>query len=256
MEEIVLIKDDLELNEAFELILSKENYSDIITDIAELIYNKQLEKTKIEELLREHDIERLEDIKEEILDLLIAYINIVLNDHKISEKEATNLKILKRFFKIKEGDFYKYRYKEVEEILQRQLEIIYRNDNKIDTVEAIFKVGLQEIFDLSYDQFLDFNKNEVKDALDRGANLRELDTVYKLPFTTENFSDIAKRSIQKDVMNLVRKRDSGKCVECGSYEKIEFNHIVPLSNGGTNTYRNVQLLCEECNRKKNNQVGE
>ena len=255
MEEIILVKDDLELHEAFELILSNENYSEYINDIVELIYKKQLDKTTIEKVLFEHHIGKIEHIQVEILDLLIAYINIILNDHKISEKEANNLKILKRFFKIKEGDFFKYRYREVEEILQRQFEQIYRNDNKIDTDEAIFKVGLQEIFDLSYDQFLDFNKKEVTDALTRGADLVELDTVYKLPYTPKSFLNIADRLIPQDVMDLVWQRDSGKCVECGSNEKIEFNHIVPFSKGGSNTYRNVQLLCKKCNRKKSNKIG-
>ncbi|MGH9199405.1 MAG: HNH endonuclease [Acidimicrobiia bacterium] len=30
----------------------------------------------------------------------------------------------------------------------------------------------------------------------------------------------------------------------------EFDHIIPLATGGSNTERNVQLLCESCNRQK------
>jgi 5-methylcytosine-specific restriction endonuclease McrA len=36
----------------------------------------------------------------------------------------------------------------------------------------------------------------------------------------------------------------------GSQENLEFDHIIPLSQGGANTERNLQLLCEPCNRAK------
>ena len=53
----------------------------------------------------------------------------------------------------------------------------------------------------------------------------------------------------------VWNRDGGKCVLCGSNENIEFDHIVPFSKGGANTYRNIQILCESCNRKKSDNIG-
>jgi hypothetical protein len=58
--------------------------------------------------------------------------------------------------------------------------------------------------------------------------------------------------IPEDVKFEVWRRDGGKCVICGSNEKLEFDHIIPFSKGGSNTARNIQLLCESCNRKKSN----
>jgi len=56
--------------------------------------------------------------------------------------------------------------------------------------------------------------------------------------------------IPDDVKIFVWQRDGGRCVKCGSREKLEFDHIIPLARGGSNTARNIQLLCEKCNRQK------
>lgn len=61
--------------------------------------------------------------------------------------------------------------------------------------------------------------------------------------------------IPQDVMDMVWNRDGGKCVFCGKSENLEFDHIIPFSKGGANTYRNLQLLCENCNRVKSNNIG-
>lgn len=60
----------------------------------------------------------------------------------------------------------------------------------------------------------------------------------------------ARQSISKAVQREVWQRDRGQCVECGSKENLEFDHIIPVSKGGASTTRNIQLLCEPCNRGK------
>lgn len=63
-------------------------------------------------------------------------------------------------------------------------------------------------------------------------------------------SDDSRASISEDVKAVVWRRDGGKCIKCGSQEKLEFDHIIPHSKGGSDTARNLQLLCEKCNRSK------
>jgi hypothetical protein len=65
----------------------------------------------------------------------------------------------------------------------------------------------------------------------------------------------ADRYIPKEVQKNVWLRDQGKCVQCGSKERLEYDHIIPASKGGSNTERNIQLLCEACNRKKSATIG-
>ena len=70
-----------------------------------------------------------------------------------------------------------------------------------------------------------------------------------------NKKETRSRRISQKVKDEVWNRDGGKCVECDSKENLEFDHIIPHSKGGANTYRNIQLLCEPCNRSKSAKIG-
>lgn len=79
---------------------------------------------------------------------------------------------------------------------------------------------------------------------------------HALQAMAEQFDAKPKRdTIPSDVKVQVWQRDGGKCVECGSNRNIEFDHIIPLSLGGANTFRNLQILCEDCNRRKGASLG-
>jgi hypothetical protein len=63
------------------------------------------------------------------------------------------------------------------------------------------------------------------------------------------------RQISVEVRREVWRRDQGRCTTCGSQDRLEFDHIIPVAIGGSNTVRNVQLLCECCNREKGATLG-
>jgi 5-methylcytosine-specific restriction endonuclease McrA len=75
---------------------------------------------------------------------------------------------------------------------------------------------------------------------------REIELFHKL----ERKMPSNRESIPDDVRIYVWRRDGGLCVRCGSNQNLEYDHIIPLARGGSNTERNLQLLCESCNRKK------
>jgi len=60
--------------------------------------------------------------------------------------------------------------------------------------------------------------------------------------------------ILSSVKREVWRRDNGICSKCGSRENLEYDHIIPVSKGGSNTARNIELLCQDCNRKKSNKI--
>jgi hypothetical protein len=62
------------------------------------------------------------------------------------------------------------------------------------------------------------------------------------------------RHISTAVMQAVWVRDEGRCVLCGSYEELQFDHIIPYSLGGANTEENIRLLCRTCNQQRGNRM--
>lgn len=60
--------------------------------------------------------------------------------------------------------------------------------------------------------------------------------------------------IPEEVKIAVWRRDNGVCSHCGSRINLEYDHMIPISKGGSNTVRNIELLCEKCNRKKSNKI--
>lgn len=60
--------------------------------------------------------------------------------------------------------------------------------------------------------------------------------------------------IPESVRHEVWRRDQGRCVDCGAREKLEFDHIIPWNEGGSNTARNLELRCENCNGSKGDRI--
>ncbi|MFH1257082.1 MAG: HNH endonuclease [Candidatus Diapherotrites archaeon] len=86
-------------------------------------------------------------------------------------------------------------------------------------------------------------------------NLNDKPPVEEIPKVTPNL-DIQTNSRQEISVRkrfLVFKRDQFTCVMCrrsGIGIKLEVDHKLPVSKGGTNSMDNLQTLCFECNRGK------
>jgi 5-methylcytosine-specific restriction endonuclease McrA len=63
-------------------------------------------------------------------------------------------------------------------------------------------------------------------------------------------ADARSRRIRKDTVAKVMRRAGGACEQCGSDSDLEIEHLVPVSQGGSNAASNLKLLCGNCIRSK------
>ena len=134
-------------------------------------------------------------------------------------------------------------YMKGKEKREHVLNVLY-NDLVLFSEEILYKY---EIFKKEY-------LPKIKVDLELIARVEEAKK-FQLLQNMEEEDKQASRHIPQKIKDIVWNRDGGKCVECGSNQKIEFDHIIPFSKGGANTARNLQLLCESCNRSKSDKIG-
>ncbi len=88
--------------------------------------------------------------------------------------------------------------------------------------------------------------------------------------TTEDYLSIGpesrlyepvRRWLWRRVRRYVKRRDGGRCTECGIEVKgrrvpYEIHHIVPRSRGGTEHPANLRTLCSKCHMKYTKELRE
>jgi hypothetical protein len=112
-------------------------------------------------------------------------------------------------------------------------------------------VQVSHVRGLSLDEILLHVKHKV---LSRERAFRKMQQEVDAFENFERLSSVPREPVAAAVRMFVWQRDGGKCVRCGSQERLEFDHIIPVVKGGSSTERNIQLLCETCNRSKGIEV--
>lgn len=158
---------------------SKQGIAHYLQDIVDLLVTEGTVVQDIDKVLGKYAIQDFDAIKIESIDLLLDYANHILEDSAICAQEAQDYEVLKRVFRIREGEFLQHRSFQVNEILKKEFIRIY-SDNFVDLKEELQKVNLQALFNLSYDQFEEIKQDEVIKALLHGANPVNL-SIAKIP---------------------------------------------------------------------------
>ncbi|MBI5963572.1 MAG: HNH endonuclease [Chloroflexi bacterium] len=126
----------------------------------------------------------------------------------------------------------------------------YEGQKYIGGYEWVFKGCIYEVKGFYSDDEI---KLLILEDFDRERKCFEKLNV-KFNQTVNSGATYERSRIPENIRIEVWRRDGGKCARCGSREKLEYDHIVPISKGGSNTARNIELLCEKCNRSKSNNV--
>ncbi len=141
------------IQETAQELITRKEYPEVIKTALQLIMDGQMSSLALDKVLAEKGIRRITDIKEKTLDVLLDYADIILEDDVLTPDELRNLKMLKLFFRIEDGDFQKNnKFARVESIIVRQLEKLYA-DNIIDEQEALHQSDLQGVFGLGFDEY-------------------------------------------------------------------------------------------------------
>lgn len=84
---------------------------------------------------------------------------------------------------------------------------------------------------------------------------RKIQTAMALVTDEVDPATKSRTRIPDDVRLAVWTRDGGRCVKCGATQDLEFDHLIPVSRGGSSTERNVQILCQRCNLQKSDSIA-
>lgn len=104
----------------------------------------------------------------------------------------------------------------------------------------------------------------------RVKSIKKNGKCYSYLYLVKNYWDKEKKGSRQKVIlymgkvigmepfkvNKILERDGAKCKLCGRQDTLTIDHIIPLSKGGSNNQKNLQILCEGCNKKKGKKIDE
>lgn len=107
---------------------------------------------------------------------------------------------------------------------------------------------------------LNYPEDIPNEILDMGCNI--FGHICPVVFTGSRFTETSEerrtgRYIPFQTKIRVVRRDNHTCQSCGKHlldDEIEFDHIIPVSKGGSSEEHNIRLTCHDCNRTKGDRV--
>jgi len=161
---------------AFKRLNIELNLPEYLKRICDLIAQENINRKNVDEILFDYQINEAV-AKIEFLHLIFAYIKVALEDDILTIEEKDDIKFLKNLFRIQQGDFYFHNKFDIEETITYHLSKIYEDDF-VTEEEPVLKSGMQEIFDLSFDQMNDYSKIKAVVSIRHGVDPKDLDVFF------------------------------------------------------------------------------
>jgi 5-methylcytosine-specific restriction endonuclease McrA len=124
--------------------------------------------------------------------------------------------------------------------------LVLNSDYRALTVCSVYKAFLLVFTD----------KAEVVHTVEN-QYLRTVSQAYNMPsvIRLHNYAHVPFKAVMLNRHNVF-KRDSYRCVYCGSREELTLDHVVPRSRGGKTQWTNLVAACKRCNSRKGNYTPE
>lgn len=164
------------LSISFSKIGKKFLLAEYLQKICFDIVSKPITRKDVDEILVSYNVNS-SLAKVDFINLIFEYVRDALEDNVLTATEKENIKFLKLLFRIQEGDFYLHNEVDVKASIALQMTRIYQ-DSFISDEEALLKVDLQEIFDLSFDQMNEYSKGLANVLIKEGADPLRLDVFF------------------------------------------------------------------------------
>jgi len=157
----------------------------------------------------------------------------------------------------------KYNYRGIVE-LARTIEIENVNDKNGNRNVFKFPLKLVNQNDYLSEEFIDKEVSSMEKAVSDMNDIELMEVAEQIRTPIMERKVISTKLLRNPyIAKYARLRAKGYCESCGAKAPFEINgepyleidHIIPLSQGGTDSIDNVAALCPNCNRKKSFSVN-
>jgi CRISPR/Cas system Type II protein with McrA/HNH and RuvC-like nuclease domain len=98
----------------------------------------------------------------------------------------------------------------------------------------------------------------MKEARENGAaRVRSACRRFMLKRSYDGTLPVKRKPLTPSQRTKLYAAQDGRCANCGDphpMRQLEDDHVMPVAQGGTNDFRNRQLLCRKCNREKSDKL--
>ena len=125
------------------------------------------------------------------------------------------------------------------------LDVGYRPHSRIPWQEAIIKVLIDKTVEV------------IEEYPDRYIHSATWE--WKMPSVVRLIMPVKKEKAVKFSRHGIYARDKGKCQYCGSRvnkKEMQYEHVIPRSQGGKTCWENIVVACMPCNQKKGGRTPE
>lgn len=165
----------MNISDTLNRLLKNHSYGIIVTELLQSAAESgQFDPLKRNEILHRHSFAWKCRYINDAVNAIMDYIDIILEDNTLTEKEWTSVRWMRVYLNVNEKDFCKHKNEErIRHIVVEQLRKLYA-DNLIERHEAIMQSEMQGLFGLSSQRYSCY-VNEIKqEAINNGADEKDL----------------------------------------------------------------------------------